>query len=277
MPLPADFQFSQSSLQDFVECPRRFQLRHIERRAWPAAPSEPVLEQERHMIQGMAFHRMVQQYWMGVPEERLSCLAQDEPLRQWWSNYRRCGPKVSNGKAFVEFSLAAAIQGYRLVAKYDLVLANPDGGVTIYDWKTARRRTRREALSAHLQTRVYRYLMARAGGRFNSGEILPAESIRMVYWFAGFPEDPETFGYSPAQHAADGAYLSDLVEEIAGMSAGGEFPAGARETACLYCVYRSLCGRGVRAGSFSEIEDELPGEIGSGLDFDFDQIAEIAF
>ncbi|MCS3830868.1 hypothetical protein GGP91_002962, partial [Salinibacter ruber] len=30
--LPEDFQFSQGSLQDFDDCPRRFLLRHIEGR-----------------------------------------------------------------------------------------------------------------------------------------------------------------------------------------------------------------------------------------------------
>ena len=36
MNLPPDFHFSQASLRDFLACPRRFLLRHIQRLAWPA-------------------------------------------------------------------------------------------------------------------------------------------------------------------------------------------------------------------------------------------------
>ena len=45
--LPGSFIFSQSSLQYYFDCPRRFQLRYIEHLAWPAVETEPVLENER--------------------------------------------------------------------------------------------------------------------------------------------------------------------------------------------------------------------------------------
>ena len=39
--LPPQFAFSQSSLQDYMDCPRRFQLRYLDRLIYPAAESEP--------------------------------------------------------------------------------------------------------------------------------------------------------------------------------------------------------------------------------------------
>ncbi|MCP4541151.1 MAG: PD-(D/E)XK nuclease family protein, partial [Chloroflexi bacterium] len=66
MTLPADFQFSQASLQDYVDCPRRFQLRYVLRVAWPAPEAEPVLENERYLQQGAAFHRLVHQHALGL-------------------------------------------------------------------------------------------------------------------------------------------------------------------------------------------------------------------
>ena len=45
--LPEGFRFSQSSLQDYVDCRRRFQLRYLQNLAWPALQSEPALENER--------------------------------------------------------------------------------------------------------------------------------------------------------------------------------------------------------------------------------------
>lgn len=55
MPLPDSFQFSQSSLQDYVDCPRRFELRYILHQKWPALQTQPVIEFEHHMEQGSGF------------------------------------------------------------------------------------------------------------------------------------------------------------------------------------------------------------------------------
>ena len=42
--LPDDFQFSASSLQDFVDCPSRFYLRSIRGLRYPAPESEPLTQ-----------------------------------------------------------------------------------------------------------------------------------------------------------------------------------------------------------------------------------------
>jgi len=36
MSLPTGFRFSQASLQDYVDCPQRFQLRYLAALQWPA-------------------------------------------------------------------------------------------------------------------------------------------------------------------------------------------------------------------------------------------------
>jgi hypothetical protein len=61
MTLPEGFQFSQASLQDYVDCPRRFQLRYLVNLDWPAVEAEPVLKHERHMERAGLFHQMVHQ------------------------------------------------------------------------------------------------------------------------------------------------------------------------------------------------------------------------
>ena len=279
MNLEPGFQLSQGSLQDFVECRRRFELRYLRHLAWPALQSEPALEFERFVQQGERFHRMLQQQLLGVPEERLSAMAQDPDLRRWWDNYLRfyANPEglgaLAQGGRQVETTLSAPLGDCRLVAKYDLIVFTRGPRALIYDWKTARKRPRRERLAERLQTRVYPYLLVQAGAALNGGEPFEPEQVEMVYWFAEFPDQPERFPYSQAAFNTDQAYLGELVDTIQGMS---QFPLTSDEKRCAFCTNRSLCERGVRAGGMEAMEEAEPGEE-LELSLDFDQIQEIKF
>lgn len=280
--VPADFQFSQGSLNDYSECPHRFQLRYLEHRAWPALVSEPALEHERRMLQGAAFHRMVQQHLAGIDPARLGEMISEpfpaaggEHLRRWWENYLAFNPANQPGKKFVEYALVGRIAGFRVIARYDVLIVQRGGNggetqATILDWKTSTRPARREQLAIALQTRVYRSLLARAGSFLNGGKPLKPEAIRMLYWFAEQPEAAVSLAYNPELAAVDEQILADLILDIT-RRGDQDFPAAAREKYCLFCVYRSLCQRGVRAGDIEEMD--AAGE----LDLDFQQIEEIAF
>ena len=282
MTLPPDLQFSQGSLQDFVECRRRFQLRYLERLAWPAVAVEPALENERHLQDGARFHRMVQQHVAGVPAERLSGMDLGENLDRWWQNYLRYAPADLPGQRQAEVTLSAPLEGpgdWRLVAKLDLVVITPEGRAVILDWKTSRRRSTRAWLAQRLQTRVYPYLLVQAGADLNGGQALAPEQMEMAYWFADYPQDPERFAYDAQQFAEDGAYIRELVRRVQQLDeAGGIFPLTPYTERCQFCVYRSLCDRGVQAGQLGDLEtaDLLP-ESGFDLDLDFEQVAEVVY
>ena len=282
MSLADGFTFSQSSLQDFVDCRRRFQLRYLQHLAWPAVQSEPILEAERTQQRGALFHRMVQQHLLGVPAERLVHRIDDGDLERWWSNYLAFykdlsgfGNLTGHVRLYPEISLSGALNDYRLEAKYDLVTVTPDGRAVIYDWKTGRQRPKRSWLASRLQTRLYPYLLARAGTQLNAGRGLLPEQIEMIYWFAGHPGQLERFAYSPQAFQEDEVFLSDLIATIQRLGEG-DFPLTSDLRRCAYCIYRSLCERGVRAGDLDEAEAEAEvEELGMGIDFE--QIGEIEF
>ena len=281
MPLPDDFQFSQASLQDFVDCPRRFHLRYVLRVAWPAAEAEPIEEHERRLQLGLAFHRMVQQQLVGIPEVHLAKPAADPDLARWWHNYCVYRPAdvlpADVTARYPEVTLAATLAGHRLIAKYDLVVVQPGARALIFDWKTSPVRTKPATLRARLQTRVYRYLLVRAGAHFNGGQPLEPDRVEMVYWFAEHPESPVRLPYDAGQYRADAAYLGDLIAQIEGLD-DAAFDPTADEKRCKFCRYRSYCERGVTAGALGEGSVELePDDESPQLDFDFEQIAEIAF
>jgi CRISPR/Cas system-associated exonuclease Cas4 (RecB family) len=276
MALPSDFQFSQGSLQDYVDCPRRFQLRYVLQLDWPAQEVEPALENEQHMRQGAAFHRLIHRHVLGIPAEELSRTAQEPDLRRWWHNYLEHRPEGLPETRFPEVVLSAPVGEHRLLAKYDLVAVDAGRRATIVDWKTSRKRTKHKVLAERLQTRVYPYLLVQAGAHLNGGQPLAPEQVEMTYWFADYPDDPAHFGYDKVQYEADRAYLTSLVEEIAGL--GDEvYPLTEEAQRCKFCPYRSLCQRGGKAGSLDEIEDEADAGDAFDVVLDFDQIAEIEY
>ena len=276
MTLPADFQFSQGSLQDYVDCPQLFQLRHLLGLAWPALEAEPPLENERRMKQGVAFHRLVHQHALGIASERLSSAVIDADLRRWWHNYLERGPEDLPESRYPEIVLSAPVGGHRLVAKYDLIAVDAGRRAVIVDWKTSRTRPRRRWLAERLQTKVYPYVLVRAGAHLNGDQPVDAGGVEMLYWLADFPGEPARFAYDAAQYEAGEAYLTALIEEIEGL-AHERLPLAAQSRRCDYCRYRSLCQRGVRAGTLDEIGDELEPDESFGIALDFEQIAEIEF
>ncbi|NCP87372.1 PD-(D/E)XK nuclease family protein [bacterium] len=256
------FAFSQASLQAYADCPRRFELRHIERLNYPAVEAEPALENERHRQTGEAFHLLAQQHLLGIPAEQVGRLANSPELAHWWQAWLMFAVGQDFASAQVvspELMLSAPLTaGFRLTAKFDLLVVRA-GRATIFDWKTSKRRTPTPHLAARMQTRVYRAVLAQAGAHFNGGAPFAPENIEMIYWFADFPQDPAHFPYSAAQYQRDWEFLNQRVKTIAATPAG-QFPLTADEKACDYCTYRSYCNRGVRAGAESarDLDDNEP-------------------
>jgi len=265
---------SQSSLQDYIDCARRFQLRYIDRLSYPAIESEPALENEKHQQEGEYFHRLVQQYLIGIPAEQISKLANTANLQRWWENFL-AQPNFRNirefGSLYPEASLSAPLGNFRLLAKYDLI-SIAENKATIYDWKTYRKRPRNEWLTARMQTRVYRALLVHAGAHLNNGNSFEPEQIEMVYWFSDFPTEPARFVYTSAQYKRDWDLLLKLADEIKSASS---YLLTDDRTKCLYCPYRSYCERGVKAGDADQAETEMEAE--ELFDVNFEQIGEIAF
>jgi CRISPR/Cas system-associated exonuclease Cas4 (RecB family) len=275
MNLAEGFQFSQGVLQDAVDCKRRFQLRYLEERAWPALIADPVLDQERHMRQGVQFHRLVQQHQLAMPEDRLTALASEPDLQRWWANYAKHPPENLPPQRHPELILSASIENFRLMAKYDLIAIEPGQRAVIVDWKTSRKRPAQKWLSERMQTRVYRYLLVKAGAHLNGGTALLPEQVEMVYWFADFPNEPERFAYNDEQFEADDTLIGDLIRTMNTLDPD-QFLMTDDEHHCRFCPYRSLCNRGVKAGDWQALEDEVDVD-DVGIDLELEHIAEIEF
>jgi hypothetical protein len=271
--LPASFIFSQSSLQDYFDCPRRFQLRYIEHLLWPAVGTEPILENERRQQEGQLFHRMVQQHLVGLPVEKLTRQAKSPDLSRWWGNYLGYKFELDGYSKYTELTLTAPAGSHRLLAKYDLVAMLPGQKALIFDWKTYHKRPKDEWMAIRMQTRVYRALLVQAGAYLNGAAPIPPEQVEMVYWYADYPSEPTRFPYSTAQYQRDWDALAGLINEIANQRF---FPLTGDDKKCAYCPYRSYCNRGGKAGALDESDAGME-TAEAEFNLNFEQIAEIEF
>lgn len=277
MPLPETFQFSQASLQDYADCQRRFQLRYVLMQPWPGLITDSPLEFEQHLQRGAELHHLAHQYARGIALDRLAdIVAQDQILSRWWRTFLENPPaRLPLTTRRAEVVLTAPLAGHRLLAKLDLLAADPGQRVVIVDWKTAHRRPSRRHLAQRMQTLVYRYLVVRAGAALLNGHQPLPEQVEMVYWFADHGGATERFRYDSAQHEAAQEYLATLITEISGLRTD-VWPLTPDRRHCRFCNYRSLCDRGVKAGFLDELADEIESpEFEHPIDLE--QIAEVEF
>lgn len=282
MTLPDGFLFSQSNLQDYVDCQRRFQLRHLIHLAWPAVEAEPYLENEHRIDQGARFHKMVRQFLLGIPEAEINkTIRIDGSMRAWWDNFLS---SIREGNLMViyeqgnqrltEITLSIPVDRFRLIAKYDLLVIHPSGKVTIIDWKTSANHPKRQWLADRLQTHVYPFVVTGALAGLVGGIPVSPEQVEMIYWFTNLTDQPEHFAYSERNYKEDTRFLSNLISAIDRKN-DAIFPLTPNVNRCLFCTYRSLCNRGVKPGDLQQLEDTQEQVSAEAVNLDFDQIGEI--
>lgn len=262
-----DFTFSQNALQDFIDCPRRFQLRHLLRLEWPAAETDDQLAQERRTRLGHDFHLLLQQHFSGIPAESVIASICDEQLAGWWRNFSTLAktfPWMATGVSmegislFPEFQLSAMLGNFKVTAKYDLIAVNPGRHFWIYDWKTSSVSQKAEKLEFHPQTLLYRWLLVKAGAPLNGGLAILPEQVSMTYWFA---QDAQqlVFPYSQTIYSQDQSSLLETMSYISSL-ADADFRLTENLRACRFCVYRSYCETGYAPGAFSDSLAEGEGD-----------------
>ena len=259
-----EFRFSQSGLQAFDRCRRRFFLRYVDELEWPAPVTDSEEQWEKATRRGQLFHLLVQQSALGLDVDATVAANGDPVLSSWWENFLRFAPRPGDGeRAISEVELTAAVGEFSAVAKFDRIVLPASGSgasMRIIDWKTGRLRPRQAELQRSWQTAVYCYVFAEAGGALtegeNSGAIDPGR-LELQYWHAEFPDALEPIRYSAAQHAEAEDRLRSAIAEIAYLAEKAEpegFPRTVDERECRHCEYRSYCGRGRSPGAFAEWE-----------------------
>ena len=220
------------------------------------------------------FHEMVQRDILGVAIQRPGAV-QPPGIARWWQNFQTYQPAQMEGRRFAEKTLVGEIGRHTLVATYDLIVITPDDKAIIFDWKTWKKRHGRDWIDQRLQTRVYPYLLAQVSQSLGPGLQLVPENISMQYWFAEFPDNPETIAYSDAAYEEDHRYLEALVNEVV-TTGQSDYLLTEDEKKCTFCPYRSYCDRGDVAGS---LDEDIPDDTDLAIELlgDLDDYESIAF
>jgi len=254
--LPSHFQFSQSSLQVYQRCRRRFFLRYLRRLDWPAPMSSDAAGWEQEIQRGQRFHEWVQQQAIGLDVSTEVAACEDTLLQTWWENFNTAPPKgLPQGQVFSEVAVSVPMPPYRLVAKFDRVIIAADGRAVIVDWKTGRSRPQQAVFADHWQTLVYRYVLAVGGDVFTGGHSIKPEAISLLYWHAGYPDALAPIGYSAAEHLKAQQQIGATVAQIGALEAA-DFNKTEDLQECRRCEYSSYCGRGRESIPDREPEEE---------------------
>ncbi len=275
--LDQPLQLNQSNLQDFLDCPRRFQLKVIDRLSLPAAYSEPIEIFEKSTQLGNRFHLICQQFFSGVDPVLLKNSISDPDLQALWDNFLPYGESLLQYHLYPESLLSISFLDHKLIAKYDLIVEINPEQYLIIDWKTAAKKSPRSKLDKRIQTHLYPFIFSQAGNDLFPNNTISPAFIEMHYWYPLDSDHQELFPYSGEKHAKVKNDLEQILIKINNsISERAEFQLTDDQTTCQYCVFRSLCNRGTTAGTF-EKSQLIEYEDLTSVQFDIDKVGEIEY
>lgn len=256
---------SQQQIQDFLDCPRRFQLRHLDRLSWPDLPYPP--DVEAAFSRGRLLHRLIERHYLGLNVDRAEIA--DPVVASWWDTFRAHAPVPVSGTIMTEASLTVPLENHQLRGRFDLVVLDASDGpltATIYDWKTSKPRDA-NWLRRAWQTRLYLALLAEGGQALpgTDGRRLDSDQISMVYWYLDDPEKPVTVQYSRAWHDENWATIGTTLAALDDSLRTDQWPLTEDWSHCRYCAFQAYCGRQAAGQAVLEdAGDDEPDSLGQG-------------
>ncbi|MCB8986815.1 MAG: PD-(D/E)XK nuclease family protein [Ardenticatenaceae bacterium] len=240
--MPDSLILSQSKLDTFLICRRRFQLRYLRRLPWPDPPLGD--DSAEVLARGQQFHQVMERHFLGLdvaPEE-----IADGRVRHWWRQFRASGLALPDGRFLPEHRLTVPLDDHLLLGRFDLLVVSQVEDrpfAHIFDWKTGKARPEAE-LRQDWQTRLYLALAAEGGGAlWPNGRSLSPDNVAITYWYATEPDQPRTIRYSAAWHQGNWAEIQALSGQIDAALAAEAWPLTDDWSACRVCAYQVYCGR----------------------------------
>ena len=85
--LPPGTLFSQHGLDTYLQCPRRFYLKYVERQPWPVPESEEPRRYQEYLERGRVLHQWIARHLVGLDVRPLVVANSDPHLSAWWEAF----------------------------------------------------------------------------------------------------------------------------------------------------------------------------------------------
>jgi hypothetical protein len=248
-----DRHMSAMALSTYQSCALRFRYRYLDNLYWSRAWG--ATDEDRKALElGQNFHLMARRFYAGVDPAQVADPIDQKQLEHWLGLLQGYNPRTFDRQYYPELDLRLNRSGLKLMAKFDLVVVQPDGRAIIFDWKTEKRMPKREYLKKSMQTLIYRYMLCAAGGSYSpNGQFKPSD-VTMIYWNPSFYTRPIELPYSDAQFAKDELYLQNLIAHIL-RTPRELFLATTQLSTCQRCEFNMLC-HGRRAEQLDRDDEE---------------------
>ena len=265
--------YSASMLQDYMDCQRRFELKYIRKQSWPSIPVEPVLEMEALVARGRQFHSLAHQFLAGLPLPAINDAINDPMLKKGFSRFVDFSYERSWILKLSEIKINANLERHHLIAVYDLIAQTDDGQVTIFDWKTAMHPPRKDFLKLKMQSSIYPFILfENLQGLFPSADQHQHCALSMTYWYPAYPDFIFSFNYDQETHQENRDSLISFLDAVDSRLQSMQFNKTDNLKQCKYCQYRSLCDRGIEAGTIDGLDGD---SIADEIMIDFNALPEI--
>lgn len=236
-----ELYFSASALRTYQTCQLKFKRRYIDGLFWPDDWVKDKASKETQRL-GQLFHTLAERYYLRgkIPDSREVI---EDKVANWLERLVDFRPYNEQDQFLPEHRLQFNSGELKLLAKYDLLHITDDDRVVIYDWKTYRNNSKKSYLQRSMQTIMYRYLLARAGGDYSqTGSWQPGE-ITLIYWNPRYPNDSKKFPYSSEQYKKDEEKIKQLIAQVKNTDyeVDDDVLATSEQNNCLSCEYRPIC------------------------------------
>lgn len=254
--------FSQNSLGIFNKCRLKFKKRYVDGLLWHAKEDKA----NNHAEKGRLFHLLAYRYFMGLDDSFIDESGEYGDIKIWQERLKEYITINQKNSYFPEFELKFAENDVKLQAKYDLIMIDKDNKAVIYDWKVQEKQIKQKNAEQAFQTRVYMYLLAKAGDIINGKPIKP-EDITMVYWQANHPASPVRIVYSQELFKQDEEFLESEIERILNCDFDALGLKTEDQKVCKFCEFCSICN-GVDSKEVMQEDD---------FDIEWGEIEEVEF
>lgn len=248
--------FNRSMLSTYLTCQRQYQLRSVDRLAWPDSIVGEQIEHSRML--GEKYHQLIHRFLLGFEVKPMP--DEDPKLALWLKRFQIWSDSLPAGNRLVELNLTVPIASHYLSGRLDLLVIGDDEA-HIFDWKTAIHPPNLETLWQDMQSRFYLALAAEGGEAVNLN--LEPANISLTYWYPHEPPIQVRLEYSQERHRENWGILRDLVAGIEWlMDQEAPWPKTFNLDNCRRCPYQIICGRQVGSIDLGDWElDEDEGNI----------------